>query len=42
MVKQYEVYLMNLDPTIGSEMKKTRPCVILSPDEMNDFFDKSI
>lgn len=29
--------LINLDPTIGSEMKKTRPCVIISPNEMNKF-----
>lgn len=35
MVTQYDVYLVNLDPTIGSEIKKTRPCVVLSPDEMN-------
>ena len=34
-VKQYDIYWVNLDPTIGKEMKKTRPCVILSPDEMN-------
>ena len=34
-IKQYEVYLLNLDPTMGSEMKKARPCVVLSPDEMN-------
>lgn len=33
---QYEVYLVPLDPTIGAEMKKTRPCAIVSPDEMND------
>lgn len=32
---RYEVYLINLDPTIGSEIKKIRPCVIISPDEMN-------
>jgi len=32
---QYSIVLVNLDPTIGSEMKKTRPCVIISPDEMN-------
>ena len=32
---RFEVYLVNLDPTIGSEIKKTRPCVIISPDEMN-------
>jgi mRNA interferase MazF len=35
VVKRSEVYLVNLDPTIGSEIKKTRPCVIISPDEMN-------
>lgn len=34
-IKQYQLVLVNLDPTIGSEMKKTRPCVIISPDEMN-------
>lgn len=34
-VKQYDVFLVRLDPTLGSEMRKTRPCVILSPDEMN-------
>ncbi len=33
---RYEVYLVNLDPTIGSEIKKTRPCVIISPNEMNE------
>lgn len=32
---QYTVVLVNLDPTIGSEIKKTRPCVIISPNEMN-------
>jgi mRNA interferase MazF len=34
-VNQYDIVLVNLDPTIGSEMKKTRPCVVLSPNEMN-------
>jgi len=34
-VKQYQIVLVNLDPTVGSEIKKTRPCVIISPDEMN-------
>jgi mRNA interferase MazF len=34
-LKQYTIVLVNLDPTIGSEIKKTRPCVIISPDEMN-------
>lgn len=34
-VKRFEVWLANLDPTLGSEIKKTRPCLIISPDEMN-------
>jgi mRNA interferase MazF len=33
--QQYQVVIVNLDPTVGSETKKTRPCVIVSPDEMN-------
>jgi len=32
---QYNIVLVNLDPTVGSEIKKIRPCVIISPDEMN-------
>lgn len=36
-IKQYEIVLVNLDPTIGSEMKKTRPCLVLSPNEMNKY-----
>ncbi len=36
-VNQYDIVLVNLDPTIGSEMKKTRPCVVLSPNEMNRY-----
>lgn len=35
-VKQYEIVLVNLDPTLGSEIQKTRPCVIVSPNEIND------
>lgn len=35
VVKRFEVYLVNLDPTIDSEIKKMRPCLIISPDEMN-------
>jgi len=35
VIKRFEVYLINLDPTIGTEIQKTRPCVIISPDEMN-------
>lgn len=38
-LKQYQIVLVNLDPTIGSEMKKTRPCVIISPDEMNKYLN---
>lgn len=34
--QRFDVYLVNLDPTIGSEIKKTRPCVIVSPNEMNN------
>jgi len=34
-MEQYSIYLVNLDPTIGHEIKKTRPCVVISPDEMN-------
>ncbi len=36
-IKQYSVHWISLDPTVGSEVSKTRPCVILSPDEMNRF-----
>jgi mRNA interferase MazF len=35
VTKRFEVYLVNLDPTVGSEIKKMRPCLIISPDEMN-------
>ncbi|MDP1770971.1 MAG: type II toxin-antitoxin system PemK/MazF family toxin [Methylobacter sp.] len=35
VVKRFDVYLIELDPAIGSEIKKTRPCVIVSPNEMN-------
>jgi len=35
VVKRFEVYLVNLDPTVGSEIRKTRPCLVISPDEMN-------
>jgi mRNA interferase MazF len=35
VVKRFDVYLINLDPTIGSEIQKTRPCLVISPDEMN-------
>lgn len=35
-VKAFDVYLVNLDPTVGVEMKKSRPCVVLSPEKMNN------
>ena len=36
-LNQYQIVLVNLDPTIGSETKKARPCVIISPNEMNKY-----
>tara|TARA_R110000850_G_scaffold254614_1_gene380181 strand:+ start:69212 stop:69535 length:324 start_codon:yes stop_codon:yes gene_type:complete len=38
-LEQYTIVLVNLDPTIGSEIKKTRPCVIISPNEMNKYLN---
>ena len=35
VARQYEVFLVNLDPTVGHEIRKTRPCLVVSPDEMN-------
>jgi mRNA interferase MazF len=35
VVQRFDVFLINLDPTLGSEIQKTRPCVVISPDEMN-------
>jgi len=35
VVRRFEVYLVNLDPTTGKEIQKTRPCLVISPDEMN-------
>jgi mRNA interferase MazF len=34
-VRRFDVWLVNLDPTLGSEIRKTRPCLVVSPDEMN-------
>lgn len=34
-VSRFDVFLVNLDPTVGSEIRKSRPCIIVSPDEMN-------
>ena len=36
-IKQYDIFWVNLDPIEGSEMAKTRPCVVISPNEMNDY-----
>lgn len=41
-MKRFDVYLVDLNPTRGSEIRKTRPCVIISPDEMNDFIQTVI
>lgn len=35
VVNRFDVFLVNLDPTIGSEIQKTRPCLVISPNEMN-------
>lgn len=35
VVSRFDVYHVNLDPTIGTEIRKTRPCAVISPDEMN-------
>ena len=35
VIKQYDIFVVTLDPTIGAEIKKARPCIVLSPDEMN-------
>lgn len=42
MVKRGEVWLVELDPTVGSKIQKTRPCVIVSPDEMNAYLRNTI
>jgi len=36
-VERFDVFLVNLDPTVGSEIRKSRPCVVVSPDEMNRY-----
>jgi mRNA interferase MazF len=36
-IKQYQIIIVNLDPTVGREIQKTRPCVVISPNEMNKF-----
>jgi mRNA interferase MazF len=41
-VNRFDVYLISLDPTQGHEIKKTRPCLIISPDEMNHYISTVI
>lgn len=35
VIRRFDVFLINLDPTVGSEIQKTRPCLVVSPDEIN-------
>ena len=42
VVKRFDVWLVNLDPTIGSEIKKTRPALVISPDVTNKYLDTVI
>lgn len=42
MVREYSVHLVNLDPTVGMEIKKSRPCIVLSPSKMNSVLGKVI
>jgi mRNA interferase MazF len=41
-VKRFEVYLINLDPTVAYEIKKSRPCLVISPDELNRYISTVI
>ncbi len=42
VITQYDVFLVSLDPTVGHEIKKSRPCVVISPDEMNKYISTVI
>jgi mRNA interferase MazF len=42
VAKRFDVFLINLDPTVGAEIQKTRPCVVISPDEMNAYIQTVI
>ena len=42
VVRRFDVYLVSLDPTLGSEIQKPRPCLIVSPDEMNRHINTAI
>ena len=41
-IKRFDIFLVNFDPTLGHEIKKTRPCLIISPDEMNRYISTVI
>ena len=42
VIKRFDVYLVSLDPTVGAEIQKTRPCLVISPDEMNAYIQTTI
>ena len=42
VVKRFDIFLISLEPTIGSEIHKTRPCLVVSPDEMNRYIQTVI
>jgi mRNA interferase MazF len=42
VVNRFDVFLINLDPTVGTEIQKTRPCLIISPNELNDYIQTVI
>ena len=42
VVQRFDVYLVALDPTVGYEIRKTRPCLVVSPDEMNAYIETVI
>lgn len=42
VIRRFDVFLINLDPTLGSEIQKTRPCLVISPDEMNEYINTVI
>ena len=39
VVNRFEIWLINLDPTVGKEIRKTRPCLVISPNEANKYLD---
>ena len=42
VIERFHIWLINLDPTVGTEIRKTRPCLIISPDESNKFLSTVI